>query len=49
MAQGVAYAVENIHLTSILGSIAGDDTIMIVLRNEKQAEELSKKIAEYIR
>ncbi len=49
MAQGVAYAVENLHLTSILGSIAGDDTIMIVLRNEKQAEELSVKIAEYIR
>ncbi len=49
MAQGVAYAVENLNLTSILGSIAGDDTIMIVLRNEKKAEELSKKIAEYIR
>lgn len=49
MAQGVAYAVENLHLTSILGSIAGDDTIMIVLRNDKQAQELSLKIAEYIR
>ena len=49
MAQGVAYAVENLNITSLLGSIAGDDTIMIVLRNEKKAEELSKKIAEYIR
>lgn len=49
MAQGVAYAVENLHLTSILGSIAGDDTIMIVLRSEGQAEKLSEKIAEYIR
>lgn len=49
MAQGVAYAVENLNLTSILGSIAGDDTIMIVLRNENKASELSKKIAEYIR
>ena len=49
MAQGVAYAVESLNFTSILGTIAGDDTIMIVLRNEKKAEELSKKIAEYIR
>lgn len=45
MAQGVAYALENLHITSILGSIAGDDTIMIVLRTEQKAEELSKKIA----
>ena len=48
MAQGVAYALDNLHISSILGSIAGDDTIMIVTRTEDMAKELSGKIAEYI-
>ena len=49
MAQGVAYALENIHLNSILGTIAGDDTIMVVVRTNKDATNLSGVISEYIR
>ena len=48
-AQAVAFALESVVNDEIVGSIAGDDTIMIVLRNDKQAQELSLKIAEYIR
>lgn len=49
MAQGVAYALENLHLNTILGTIAGDDTIMVVARMNEDAENLSKAISEYIR
>ncbi len=49
MAQGVAYALENLRLNSVLGAIAGDDTIMVVARTNKDAGELSAIISEYIR
>ena len=49
MAQGVAYALENLQLNSILGTIAGDDTIMVVARTNKDAKDLSATISEYIR
>ncbi len=49
MAQGVAYALENLNTTSILGSIAGDDTIMVVVRNESTAKELTGEISEFIK
>ena len=42
MAQGIANLMDNMHLGDTLGSIAGDDTIMIVARNEKAAEEICK-------
>ena len=40
MAQGVASLMDNMHLGDTLGSIAGDDTIMIVARNEGAALEI---------
>lgn len=49
MAQGVAYAIETLNTTSILGSIAGDDTIMVVVRNEAIAKELTAEISEFIK
>ncbi len=40
MAQGVANLMDNMHLGDALGSIAGDDTIMIVAKNENAAKEI---------
>lgn len=40
MAQGVANLLDNMELSGTLGSIAGDDTIMIVAVNEKTAENI---------
>lgn len=44
MAQGVASLLDNMALKDTLGSIAGDDTIMIVARNESLAGNISSLI-----
>jgi transcriptional regulator of arginine metabolism len=43
MAQAAASAIDNLKWTEIVGTIAGDDTIMIVCRAEKIAEEMVNK------
>lgn len=43
MAQASASAVDSLKWTEIIGTIAGDDTIMIICRVEKIAEELVNK------
>jgi len=48
-AQAVAFALESVVDEEIVGSIAGDDTIMIVVRNEKNAKNLAFKLRKYIR
>ena len=47
-AQAVAYAVETLVPEEIVGSIAGDDTVMIVVRNERNAKMLSQKLKKHI-
>ena len=44
MAQGVAYAIDNLHQDGVMGTIAGDDTIMIVTKTEDDAKKLVNKI-----
>lgn len=43
MAQASASAIDSLKWTEIIGTIAGDDTIMIVCRAEKIAEEMVNK------
>jgi len=45
MAQASASAVDSLKWPEIVGTIAGDDTIMIVCRAEKMAEELVEKFS----
>ena len=47
-AQAVAYALDTFTWQEIVGSIAGGDTVMIVVRNEKSAKQLVAKLAKYI-
>lgn len=44
MAQGVAAAIDGMHFEGIVGSVAGDDTIIIVMRTEDSAKRLKKEI-----
>lgn len=44
MAQGVAYAIDNLHQDGVMGTIAGDDTIMIVTKTDESAKKLVNKI-----
>lgn len=48
MAQAAASAIDNLKWADIVGSIAGDDTIMVVCRAEKIAEEMVDKINKMI-
>lgn len=43
MAQAAASAIDAMNRTEIIGSIAGDDTVMVITRNEKSSKELVDK------
>ena len=44
MAQGAASVLDAMQFSDVLGTIAGDDTIFMVTRNEESAQKLSKKL-----
>ncbi len=48
-AQAVAAALDSFPWEEIVGSIAGDDTILVVVRNEKSAKQLAGKLARFIK
>jgi len=43
MAQAVASAIDSLKLSGVIGTIAGDDTIMIICRAEKIAEKVTDR------
>lgn len=44
MAMAVAVAVDNLQLVGVVGSIAGDDTIMCAIRNEDEVISVMEKL-----
>ncbi len=44
MAQAVAIGIEGLRMSQVLGCVAGDDTIMIVAKNEDQAIEITERL-----
>ena len=44
LASAVAASVDNMKIPQIIGCIAGDDTILIVLKDDESAVEIAKKI-----
>jgi transcriptional regulator of arginine metabolism len=48
MAMAVAAALDSLEFSEILGCIAGDDTIMAVVRSTEAAEEIKNKLEQYI-
>ena len=49
LAQAVASSVDSLNLASMLGCVAGDDTIIIVTCSEEDSAEISDKIKELLR
>jgi len=49
MAQAVASAIDSLGWSEIVGTIAGDDTIMIVTRAERIAEEMQERITSLLK
>jgi len=43
-AQGVASALDHLNWTEILGTVAGDDTVMVVVRPKEVAPEIVERI-----
>ncbi len=43
MAQGTCAAIDSVNHDGVVGTIAGDDTIFILVRSEADAKKLSKK------
>ena len=48
MAQAVASTIDSMKIVEVLGTIAGDDTLMIVTRTERHAENLVEKFIRMI-
>lgn len=48
MANAAAAAIDAMHNESIVGSVAGDDTVLCVLRTERKAEEFAERIKDYL-
>ena len=44
LASAVATGIDTIHMVELLGCVAGDDTIIIVARDETSAREISEKL-----
>ena len=49
LAQAVASAVDGLNMHSILGCVAGDDTIIIVTRDAESSVQISEKIRELMK
>ncbi|MBQ8332027.1 MAG: arginine repressor [Clostridia bacterium] len=49
MAQAVAFAVDSLNMHSILGCVAGDDTIIVVTRDTESSAQISEKIRELMK
>ena len=49
LAPAVATGIDAIHLVEILGCIAGDDTIMVVVRDDESAAEIADKLKHIIK
>lgn len=49
MAMAVAAALDALHFSEIVGSIAGDDTIFVAVRTVEETQELLDKIHGFIR
>ena len=49
MAQAVAAGVDALNMQSILGCVAGDDTILLVTRGEDSSSEISERIRELMK
>ncbi len=48
MANAACAALDNMNLGSVIGTLAGDDTILIITRTEQQAQNLAQELTEML-
>ena len=44
LASAASSAIDSMHMSSIVGTLAGDDTVFVLLRNERDAAELRSEL-----
>lgn len=49
LANAVAAGIDSMSLQSVLGSVAGDDTILVAVRDEESAKNLSDRLHDLLR
>lgn len=49
MAQAVAASLDAMPNSEVVGSIAGDDTIVLIMRNEEKAAEMTQKLEKQLK
>jgi transcriptional regulator of arginine metabolism len=49
LAQAVASSIDTLNMHSILGCVAGDDTIIIITRDEESSAELSQTLTDLMK
>ena len=48
MAMAVAASLDALHMKEVVGSIAGDDTIMMAIRTTEEVKHVMDKIREFL-
>ncbi len=48
MAQAAAITMEGMNWPEVLGTVAGDDTVLVIVRNEQKAKALSERLQNII-
>jgi transcriptional regulator of arginine metabolism len=48
-AQPLAIALDRVRLAEVVGTIGGDDTILVVCRGEREAQAFTKQIDQWLR
>ncbi len=48
MANAACAALDNMNLSSIIGTLAGDDTILVITRTEQQAQNLANEFTQML-
>jgi transcriptional regulator of arginine metabolism len=48
-AQPLAVALDRVRMTDVVGTIGGDDTILVICRGEREAQAFTKQIEDWLR
>jgi transcriptional regulator of arginine metabolism len=48
-AQTLAVALDRVHLADVVGTIGGDDTILVICRGEREAQAFTKQVEQWLR
>ena len=49
MAHAAAATIDSMNINEIVGTLAGDDTVFILMRSEDNAADLTKSLTKYIK